>query len=107
MPCAALVFWVEWLCGTVHLSSRECLAPGVLDNDGEDRGAWSLGISSTHRGRRGRKTSTAELIVTKPQLDKLSARIEALADAIANSNDSPDAVYAWKEGGESDEQAQE
>ena len=46
-------------------------------------------------------------MVTKPQLDKLSARIEALADAIANSNDSPGIVYAWKECDETDAQVLE
>ena len=30
-------------------------------------------------------------------LDKLSARIEAIADAIARSNDRPGIGYAWKE----------
>ena len=47
------------------------------------------------------------MMVTRPQLDKLSARIEALADAIANSNESPGVVYAWMECGETDEKVLE
>ena len=46
-------------------------------------------------------------MVRRPQLDKLSARIEALAEAIANSNDSPGVVYAWKECDETDAQVLE
>ena len=46
-------------------------------------------------------------MVTRPQLDKLSARIEALADAIASPNNSPDVVYAWKEFDETEEQVLE
>jgi hypothetical protein len=44
-------------------------------------------------------------MVTKPQLGKLSARIEALAGAIANSNDCPGVAYAWKECDETEKQA--
>ena len=46
-------------------------------------------------------------MVTRPQIEKLSARIEALADAIAGPNDRPDVVYAWKECGETDAQVLE
>ena len=46
-------------------------------------------------------------MVTRPQIDKLSARIEALADAIASPNDGPDVVYGWKDCGETYEQALE
>ena len=46
-------------------------------------------------------------MVTRPQIEKLSARIEALADAIAGPNDRPDVVYAWKECDETDEQVLE
>jgi hypothetical protein len=42
-------------------------------------------------------------MVTRPQIEKLSARIEALA----GPNDRPDVVYAWKECGETDEQVLE
>jgi len=46
-------------------------------------------------------------MVTRPQIEKLSARIEALADAISATNDGPDVVYAWKELGETEEQVLE
>jgi len=46
-------------------------------------------------------------MVTRPQIDKLSARIEALADAISTPSDGPDVVYAWKVFGETDEQVLE
>jgi len=46
-------------------------------------------------------------MVTRPQIEKLSARIEALADAIDTSNDSPGVVYAWKEYDETDAQVLE
>jgi hypothetical protein len=46
-------------------------------------------------------------MVTRPQIEKLSARIEALADAIASPNDGPDVVYAWKDCGETDAQVLE
>ena len=46
-------------------------------------------------------------MVTRPQIEKLSARIEALADAIASPNDGPGVVHAWNECGESDEQVLE
>jgi len=36
-------------------------------------------------------------MVTRPQIEKLSASIEALADAISSPNAGPDVVYAWKE----------
>src|SRR5262245_45061129 len=42
-------------------------------------------------------------MVTRPQIEKLNARIEALADAIASPNDGTDVVYAWKERDETDE----
>jgi hypothetical protein len=44
-------------------------------------------------------------MVTRPRLEKLSARIEALADAITNSNDCLGVVYAWKECGETEAEA--
>jgi hypothetical protein len=43
-------------------------------------------------------------MVTRPQIEKLSARIEALADAIESANHGPDVVYAWKEFNEAEEQ---
>ena len=46
-------------------------------------------------------------MVTRPQIEKLSARIEALADAIASPNDGPGVVYAWKECDETNEQVLE
>ena len=46
-------------------------------------------------------------MVTRPQIDKLSARIEALADAVASPNDGPGVVYSWKEWDETDEQVLE
>ena len=46
-------------------------------------------------------------MVTKPQIEKLSARIEALADAISTPSDGSDIVYALKACGETYEQALE
>ena len=45
-------------------------------------------------------------MVTRPQLDRLNARIEALADGVANSY-GPAAVYVWQEADETEEQALE
>jgi hypothetical protein len=46
-------------------------------------------------------------MVTRPQIEKLTARIEALADAVASPNDGPGVVYSWKECDETDAQVLE
>lgn len=44
-------------------------------------------------------------MVTTPQIEKLSARIEGLADAFSTPQGGPDVVYTWKERGETEAQA--